>query len=30
MDFEKSDKLGEVNTTIDESFKPYYTDVFTP
>lgn len=30
MDFDKSDKLGEVNTTIDESFKPYYTDVFTP
>jgi len=30
MDYSKSDKLGEVNTTIDEWFKPYYTDVFTP
>ena len=30
MELEKSDKLSEVNTVIDEKTKPYFTDVFSP
>jgi len=30
MELEKPDKLGEVNTVIDEKTKLYFTDVFSP
>lgn len=28
MDLEKSDKLADINTILDENFPPYYTDTF--
>lgn len=30
MDLEKSDKLGDINAILDESFPPYFTDTFSP